>query len=80
MQDIDRFLKKFTSEAFVYDEYLIGFALEGWMKSVYQFPSEWMADLKTMLKQYKGGKSAVVDERVKECLEFIDEWFHRTSR
>ncbi|MCL2717354.1 MAG: hypothetical protein FWE14_01030 [Lachnospiraceae bacterium] len=77
MDDVYGFLKKLKDEAYIENEFLLSYAIDGWLTFQPSSSTEGMADLELILKQYKNGKSIVINKKVEECLHFINEWFKK---
>jgi len=77
MEDLYAFLKQLGNNLYENGEYLLAYALDGWQKTGHSSTTEAMGDLEAILKQYESGKNIVINQQVKECLQFIDEWFRK---
>lgn len=77
MDDLYVFLKQLKNDAYGENEILLSYALDSWLNSQPSSSTEGMADLESILKQYKSGKSIVVKKQVEECLRYIDDWFSK---
>lgn len=77
MDDLYTFLKQLKNDAYRKNEIVLSYALDSWLKSQPPSSTEGMADLESILKQYKSGKNAAVNKQVDECLRYIDGWFRK---
>ena len=77
MKDLYTFLKQLSDNAYNGREFLLAYALDGWLETGHSSTTEAMGELELLLKQYKNGTNAVVNQQVEECLRFVNEWFHK---
>lgn len=77
MDDLYIFLKQLSNSSYQENEFLLSYALTGWLSTQSSSSTEGMSDLELILKQYKSGKSMVVKKQVEECLRYIDDWFRK---
>lgn len=77
MDDLYIFLKKLSNNSYQENEFLLSYALTGWLNTQPSSSTEGMSDLELILKQYKSGKSIVINKQVEECLRYIDDWFRK---
>ena len=77
MDDLYIFLKQLSNRSYQENEFLLSYALTGWLSTQPSSSTEGMSDLELILKQYKSGKSIVVKKQVEECLRYIDDWFRK---
>ncbi|TAH64861.1 MAG: hypothetical protein EWM47_11820 [Anaerolineaceae bacterium] len=77
MDDLYIFLKKLSNNSYQENEFLLSYALTGWLNTQPSSSTEGMSDLELMLKQYRSSKSSVVNKQVEECLRYLDDWFRK---
>ena len=77
MNDLYGSLKQLSNDSYQENEYLLSYALTGWLSTQPSSSSEGMSDLELILKQYTNGKSVKINKQVEDCLCFIDEWFRK---
>jgi len=77
MDDLYIFLKQLSNKSYQENEFLLSYALTGWLNTQPSSSTEGMSDLELILKQYKNSKSIVIEKQVEECLRYIDNWFRK---
>ncbi len=77
MGDLYIFLKQLSNNSYQENEFLLSYALTGWLNTQPSSSTEGMSDLELILKQYRSGKSSIVNKQVEECLRYIDDWFRK---
>ncbi len=75
MDNLYTFLEQLSFSSYQENEFLLSYALTGWLNTQPSSSTEGMSDLELILKQYNGGKSIIVKKQVEESLRYIDDWF-----
>jgi hypothetical protein len=76
-KDFYKALRQLSGNAYAENEMLLSYAIKDWMSIEPPYSSERIADLKSMLRKYNGGRSAVVENEVAEYLRNIDVWLRK---